>query len=215
MHALASYIDHTILREDATKKDVERFVNEAIQYQFKGVCVSLPFLPLVVQKLEKSSVLPICVIDFPKGTGSVSEKVSQVHKAIEIGAEELDVVMNASLLHLKKYKELLQELEQVVEAARGRSVKVIIETCNLTTDEKIVASALVKASGAQYVKTSTGFGAHGATIEDIRLIREIVGSDFGVKASGGIRTHEEAIKMIEAGADRIGSSSSVAIMEKH
>lgn len=213
MFNLASYIDHTLLKLDASEEDIKRICDEAIKFNFVSVCVYPKYLTLTSKLLSGKTTIPITVVDFPLGEGGLFKKVEETKAAISMGAKEIDVVMNYKALKRKEYGKVLEELKAVVKAAAPLIVKVIIETCFLDREEKIIAAALVKASGAAFVKTSTGLGSGGATIEDVELLRKIVGNDMGVKASGGIRSFEEAIKMINAGASRIGTSASVKIME--
>lgn len=209
---LASMIDHTILKPEATVEDVITVCIEAKEYGFASVCVYPKFLTLVKENLEGSEVKPIAVVDFPEGKGSPVEKAKETTKAIELGALEIDMVINKEALKAKDYKTVLKGILNVVNAASGIPVKVIIEAGELDHNEKVAACVLSKLGGAAFVKTSTGFGKGGATAEDIALMRKVVGSELGVKASGGVRTKEDAEKMIAAGANRIGASASVAIV---
>lgn len=209
---LASMIDHTILKPDATKEDLKKVCDEAKQYHFATVCVNSSNVKFVAEQLRNSDVKAISVVGFPLGAGTTNAKVFETKEAIKAGAEEIDMVINIGELKSKNYQAVLEDIRQVVEASKPYKVKVILETSNLTKEEKIIACALSKASGAAFVKTSTGFSSGGATIEDIELMRRIVGNDMEVKASGGIRTTEDAEAMITAGANRIGASASVAIV---
>lgn len=209
---LASIIDHTMLKPDATVADLTQTCDEAKKYNFATVCVRVENIPLVTNLLKGSSVKPIAVVSFPHGTDPTATKTLETKKAIAAGAKEIDMVINIEKLKAKNYQLVYDDIKQVVEAAKPHLVKVIIEASNLTADEKIAACVLAKAAGAHFVKTSTGFGAGGATVEDIMLMRRIVGNDMQIKASGGIRTKEDAEKMVGAGADRIGASASVAIV---
>jgi deoxyribose-phosphate aldolase len=208
---LSDYIDHTLLKQNATKKDIEKLCQEAIKYNFKGVCVNPIFISLVSELLKDKKPFPIAVIGFPLGANFASTKAFEAKEAITSGAREIDMVINIGALKQKDYKSVFEDIRSVVLEAKPHPVKVIIETCFLEKEEKIIACALAKVAGALFVKTSTGFGK-GATVEDIVLMKGIVGDDMKVKASGGIRTYKDALKMIEAGADRIGSSASVSIM---
>ncbi len=210
---LAQYIDHTLLNPDATEEDIKRVCKEAIEHHFKTVCILPKFLALAVSLLKGKKTVPIAVVDFPKGDGTPDAKAREAKKAVEMGAKEIDMVINWHALKEGKFQEVLEGIQKVVAASTPYPVKVILETCYLNEDEKIIACAFSKAAGAAFVKTSTGFGKGGATVEDVALMRRIVGSKMGVKASGGIRTREDAMKMIEAGANRIGASSSVAIVK--
>ena len=209
---LAPYIDHTLLKADATRDDVIKMCEEARKYGFATVCLNSSFIPLAARVLQGSSTRPIAVIGFPLGVGATSSKVFETREAVRAGAAEIDMVINQGALKGKDYALVEQDIRAVVDAARPAPVKVILETGTLTRDEKVIACALSKAAGAAFVKTSTGFGVGGATAEDIALMRLIVGADVGVKASGGVRTTEDATKMIAAGASRIGASASVAIV---
>lgn len=209
---LAAMIDHTLLKPDATKDELTKICDEAKKYHFATVCVNSSNIPFVTELLKDSEVKPIAVVGFPLGAASSATKAFETKEAIRVGAEEIDMVINIGSLKSKNYKIVYEDIKQVVDAAKPNAVKVILETSNLTDDEKIVACALAKAAGAAFVKTSTGFGAGGATVEDIILMRKIVGSDMQVKASGGIRTKEDAEKMVNAGADRIGASAGIAIV---
>lgn len=209
---LAQYIDHTCLKLSATQDDITKLCLEAKEYGFKGVCVRVNFLPLVCELLKDSNVLKVTVVGFPTGKESQKRKIQETQEAISLGADEIDMVINIAELKAKNYAYVLKDIEGVVKAASHRTVKVIIETCLLSFEEKFAASVLAKAAGAHFVKTSTGFSTGGATVEDVTLLHQVVGKDMQVKASGGIKTHADALKMIEAGATRLGTSSSVAIV---
>ncbi len=209
---LANIIDHTVLKPEATITDITKACDEAKKYNFATVCVRVENLPLVAKLLKDSPIKPIAVVSFPHGIDPTPTKVLETQKAIATYAEEVDMVININELKAKNYQAVYNDIAAVVTAAKPYLVKVIIETSNLTNDEKIAACVLAKAAGAHFVKTSTGFGLGGATVEDIRLMRRIVGPDMKIKASGGIRTKEDAEKMVAAGADRIGASASVAIV---
>jgi len=209
---LAPLIDHTVLRPEATREDVERACAEAREFGFAGVCVRLPHVALVARALAGSRSRPISVVAFPSGTGGADAKVAEAREALAAGAQELDMVIDLEALRRRDYAAVLRDVAAVVECARPRGVKAILETGALTRDEKVVAAALAKAAGAAFVKTSTGFGPGGATVEDVALLRSLVGADMGVKASGGIRSAADAWKMVDAGATRLGTSSSVAIV---
>ena len=210
--ALAAMIDHTLLKPDATRSEVERICREALEYGFATVCVNASHIELAANLLKNSPVKPIAVVGFPLGAGSTSSKAFEAKDAVRAGAQEIDMVINTGALKEKNFSLVFEDIQKVVEASRPYPVKVILETCNLDNDQKIIACALSKAAGAAFVKTSTGFAASGATVEDVKLMRRIVGSEMGVKASGGIRSHADAVKMIEAGASRIGASSSIEIV---
>lgn len=208
----AHYIDHTLLRPEATAAEIEQTCREARDYGFKTVCVRPEWVELAAAKLDGSPVLPITVISFPSGENSTDDKTKETELAVSRGAREIDMVLNRSLLKRHLYREVLEDIRAVVEAAKPVLVKVILETSELTDREKVAACALAKAAGARFVKTSTGFSKGGATEADIRLMREVVGPEMGVKASGGIRSRETADLMIAAGADRLGTSASIAIV---
>jgi deoxyribose-phosphate aldolase len=209
---LAPLIDHTLLRPEATTADVELACAEARRYGFAGVCVRPAHVALVARLLAGARAFPIAVVDFPGGAAPTTAKVDEARGAIASGAQELDMVVNLAALHGGDYALVLRDVEAVVQVARPRAVKVILETGALSRDEKAIGAALAKAAGAAFVKTSTGFGPGGATVEDVALLRQVVGREMGVKASGGIRIAADARKMIEAGANRIGASASVAIV---
>ena len=210
---LAAYIDHTLLKPDATAKDIEKLCAEAHTHRFYSVCVNGSRVELARHLLEDSDVHVACVVGFPLGAGIPDAKRFETEAAVDDGAQEIDVVLNLGQLKDGNDKFVLRELRDVVQAADGNPVKVIIETCLLTHAEKIRACRLVVDSGAQFVKTSTGFSTGGATVDDVKLMRETVGANFGVKASGGIRDTQTALAMIAAGATRLGTSASVAIVK--
>ena len=210
----AKYIDHTNLKPTATKKDIANLCSEANYYHFKSVCVNPANVELAHELLKGSDVLVCTVIGFPLGSNTSEVKAFEVTKAIADGADEVDMVINIAALKEKNYDLVLNDIKAVVDAANGVLVKVIIETCYLNDEEKVMACKLAKEAGADYVKTSTGFGSDGAKVEDIKLMRKTVGEEMGVKASGGIRTKEDFLKMIEAGASRVGCSAGVKIMEE-
>lgn len=209
---LADYIDHTILKPEATEEDIRQICREAIQYNFKTVCVNSANIVLAAEMLKDQTPVPIVVVGFPLGAAIAASKAHETKEAIKAGAAEIDMVINIGALKTGNFQKVLSDIQSVVVAAAPCPVKVIIETAALTEDEKIIACALSKAAGAHFVKTSTGFGGGGATVEDIKLMRRIVGDELGVKASGGIKTRDDALRMIEAGASRIGASASVAIV---
>ncbi|ASJ01574.1 deoxyribose-phosphate aldolase [Thermococcus gorgonarius] len=214
---IARYIDHTNLKPYATKEDIIRLCDEAIEYGFYAVCVNPYRVKLAKEYLrEKNADVKVAsVIGFPLGATPTEVKVFEAKKAIEDGADELDMVINIGALKDGDYDYVRKDIEEVVKVAHGKGVKVkvIIETCYLTEEEKIKACELAKEAGADFVKTSTGFGTGGATVEDVRLMRMVVGPEMGVKAAGGIRTYEQALAMIQAGANRIGTSSGVSIVK--
>jgi deoxyribose-phosphate aldolase len=210
---LASLIDHTLLKPDAARDDIERLCREAAQFCFASVCVNPNWVPLCRDLLRGSGVKVCTVIGFPFGTHLPDVKAYEAHRAVEQGAEEVDMVINIGALKSKDYALVEQDIRGVVKAVgRDTVVKVILETSLLTREEKIMGCTLSKAAGADYVKTSTGYGGGGATVEDVRLMRETVGPDVGVKASGGIRTKQDVEAMVAAGATRIGASAGVKIV---
>ncbi len=208
---LARLIDHTLLDPGAGPAEVTRACEEARKHQFAGVCVRGDWVAEVARQLAGSEVLPIAVVDFPLGAGTTPARALETRNAVVCGAQEIDLVLSIEPLKRRDYRRVLEDLVEVVGCA-GVPVKVILETCRLTLQEKIIACALAKAAGAAFVKTSTGFGGGGATAEDVVLLRSIVGEEMGVKASGGIRTAADALRMVKAGANRIGTSASVAIV---
>jgi len=210
---LAARLEHTLLKPDATAQDIERLCQEAMQYRFHGVCVNSSRVALAYSLLEESQIKVIAVTGFPLGACDPDIKRYETEVAIDLGASEIDVVMNIGRLKDRDTAGVLRELRDVVEAADERVVKVIIETCLLSREEKVEACQIVLDSGAHYVKTSTGLSKGGATVDDVRLLRELVGPRFGIKASGGIRDTTMALALIEAGADRLGASASLAILD--
>jgi deoxyribose-phosphate aldolase len=209
---LASMIDHTLLRADATAEDVRKLCEEARRYTFATVCVNSAMVPRARAFLAGSPVQVCAVVGFPLGAMTPGAKAYEAREAVRQGASEVDMVINIGALKSRDYGLVLDDIGQVVRAARPAKVKVILETGSLCTEEKVIAVTLSKLGGAHFVKTSTGFGPGGATAEDVALMRRLVGSEMGVKASGGIRTREDAEKMVAAGANRIGASASVAIV---
>ncbi len=211
---IAKMIDHTLLKPEATPKDIEKLCEEAIQYQFASVCVNPCYVKLASKILEGRKVKVCTVIGFPLGANRTDTKVFETEKAIEDGAQEVDMVMNIGLLKGGYYDYVENDIRAVVNVAHKRNVlvKVILETALLTDEEKVKACLLAKRANADFVKTSTGFSKGGATAGDVALMRRVVGSAMGVKASGGIRSYEEALQMIKSGADRIGASASVKIV---
>ena len=209
---IAQYIDHTLLKPEATRADLIKLCEEARKWGFATVCVNSSNVGAASRLLQGSQTRAIAVVGFPLGAGTTSAKVFETRESIRQGAAEIDMVINIGALKSREYELVVCDIRAVVEAARPRPVKVILETGGLTRDEKVIACALAKAAGAAFVKTSTGFGPGGATAEDIVLMRSVVGDDVGVKASGGVRTTQDAQNMIAAGANRIGASASVAIV---
>lgn len=209
---LAPFIDHTILRPDAQPADVERLCDEARAHGFKAVCVNPVFIPLVTERLAGSPVAPCAVICFPFGADPTVIKADEAEWVVRHGAREVDMVVPIGLLKAGRTSEVRDDIAAVRQACGDALLKVIIETCLLTDDEKVLACRLSQEAGADFVKTSTGFAGGGATVEDVALMRRTVGDEMGVKASGGVRTTEDARRMIAAGASRIGASASVAIV---
>ncbi len=216
--ALAACIDHTLLKADATPADIERLCAQAVRFGFKAVCVNPWHLPLAVRCLRGSATLPITVAGFPLGASQTLIKAREAALSVEQGAAEVDMVLNVGALKAGDLALVRQDIFEVVQACGPAPVKVILETCLLTDAEKELACCLAVDAGAAFVKTSTGFGASGATEADVRLLRSIVdevgGPKVGVKASGGIRTLDHALRMLAAGADRIGASASVQMISQ-
>ncbi len=211
---LARYIDHTLLKPDATEEKIRRLCAEARQYHFASVCVNPTWVSLCRELLAGTDVAVCTVVGFPLGATLPEVKAYETERSIENGAREIDMVINIGRLKSRQYVQVEEDIAAVVQVAhaRGAIVKVIIEAALLTDEEKVEACVIAKAAGADYVKTSTGFGPGGATVEDVALMRRVVGADMGVKAAGGIRTQEQAKKMIAAGATRIGASAGVKIV---
>jgi deoxyribose-phosphate aldolase len=209
---LARYIDHTLLKPDATRDDLVKLCEEARRYGFATVCINSANVAFCAVLLEGCSTRPIAAVGFPLGAASSAAKAFETREAIRAGAVEIDMVINLGELKAKNYAFVESDIRAVVEAARPHPVKVILETGALTRDEKVIGCALAKAAGATFVKTSTGFGPGGATVEDVALLREIVGDGMGVKASGGVRTAADARRLLDAGANRLGTSAGVAIV---
>ncbi len=211
---LAAIIDHTLLKPEATKDQIVKLCEEAMEFGFASVCVNPTYVSLAAGLLKDTPVKVCTVVGFPLGASTPLVKAVEARDAIAAGAREIDMVINVGALKSGDDDLVGREIRAVVEAARGRAlVKVILETALLTNDEKVKACLIAKAEGADFVKTSTGFGPGGATVEDVRLMRKVVGADMGVKAAGGIKTLETARAMVEAGASRIGASASVAIVK--
>jgi deoxyribose-phosphate aldolase len=210
---IAQYIDHTLLKPQANKKDLDKICREAMEYGFAAVCVNPCNVAYCAKKLKGSQVKLASVIGFPLGASVPLIKELETMRALVDGANEFDMVINIGALKDEDNDMVLKDIKTVVSAAEGRIVKVIIETCLLTDEEKVRACRLAKEAGAHFVKTSTGFSSGGATVEDIQLMKETVGDTMEVKASGGIRSYEDAVAMIEAGATRIGASSGVTIIK--
>jgi len=214
---LARMIDHTLVKPNATKDDILRLCEEAKRYGFGCVCVNSFYVPLAVKLLKRTDVKVCSTVGFPFGAVLPEVKALEAKGAVEMGARELDMVINLGALKSGDYETVKRDIETVVEAANSNGnkviVKVIIEAGYLTDKEKVMACRIAKEAGADFVKTATGF-AGGATVEDVKLMRRTVGREMGVKAAGGIRTLKDALAMIEAGANRIGTSSGIAIIEE-
>ena len=209
---LAKMIDHTILKAEATDAEIMQLCKEAIEYGFASVCVNPSMVKKAATIVEGSEVKVCTVIGFPLGATSTEVKAFETEQTIKDGATEVDMVINVGKLKENNLEYVKNDIAAVVNAAKGKALtKVIIETCLLTDEEKVTVCKIAKEVGADFVKTSTGFSTGGATKEDIKLMRETVGPDMGVKASGGVRSHEDAMAMIENGATRIGASASIAI----
>ncbi len=213
---LARYIDHTLLKPEATSEQIRQVCREALQYHFASVCVNPSYVEIVARELSGSDVKTCSVVGFPLGATLPEVKTFETRKSIELGAQEIDMVINIGALKSGDEELVGKDIEAVVEVVHERDalVKVIIEAALLTDEEKVRACLIAKRAGADYVKTSTGFGPGGATVEDVKLMRATVGPSMGVKAAGGIRTLEKALAMIEAGATRIGASAGVKIVQE-
>lgn len=211
----AKYIDHTLLKATATKAEITKLLEEAKEYHFKSVCVNPYYVSYAKEVLRDTDVLVCTVIGFPLGQNTTNVKVLETKDAILNGADEIDMVINIAAIKDKDDKLVETEIRAIKEACGPRTLKVILETCYLTDEEIVRASKLAKKANADFVKTSTGFGSNGATVEAVKLMRETVGKTMGVKASGGIRSKEDMEKMIEVGATRIGASAGVKIMEAY
>jgi len=212
VNSFSSLIDHTNLRPDALHLDIEILCKEAIQYKFASVCINPVYVSYAKSILKDENPKVCSVVGFPLGADSEEMKYAEARFLIFQGVDEIDMVMNIAFLKERKLDLVKNETKKVVEAADGNCVKVIIETSLLNQDEKALACNIVMESGAAFVKTSTGFSSSGATLEDVRLIKKLVGDRVGIKASGGIKTNNEALKLIEAGATRIGTSRGVEII---
>ncbi|MEZ0537346.1 deoxyribose-phosphate aldolase [Caldicellulosiruptoraceae bacterium PP1] len=214
---IARYIDHTILKSSATIKDIKKLCDEAKKYNFAAVCVNPCYVSYCKEQLKNTQVKVATVVGFPLGANKTEIKVFETRQALLDGADEIDMVINIGAMIEGSYEYVEKEIEEIVKVTReygeDKIVKVIIETSELTDEQKKIACEISKKSGAHFVKTSTGFSKWGAKAEDVNFMKETVGEKVKVKASGGIKTYEDAIKMIEAGADRIGTSNGVAIVE--
>ncbi|MDI6841120.1 MAG: deoxyribose-phosphate aldolase [bacterium] len=210
--AVCKLIDHTLLKPEAIESEIKKLCNEAIEFGFFACCINPCWVKLVVNELKGTGVKVCSVVGFPLGATTAKEE--EAAKCVDDGADELDMVINIGWLKSGLYQEVEADIEQVVDAAQGKLVKVILETGVLTREEKIRGAQITIEAGANFVKTSTGFGYGGATIEDVKLLRKVVGPNFGVKASGGIKTWKQVIEFIQAGASRIGTSSGVQIIQQ-
>lgn len=210
---LANMIDHTLLKADATRDQIEKLCDEAREYAFKSVCINPYYVSLCSDLLKGTNVEIATVIGFPLGNNTEEVKAFETKNAIENGATEVDMVINIAALKNADYDTVESDIRAVVDMAKDKAlVKVIIEACYLTDDEKIKACELSMKAGADYVKTSTGFGTGGATVHDVEIMKSVVGDKLGIKASGGVRDYETSMKMIEAGATRLGASAGVEII---
>ena len=209
----AKYIDHTLLKPDATTQQIDQLINEAKAYQFKSICIHPGHVRHAAEKLGDSDVLICTVIGFPLGATSTETKVFETEDAIKNRAQEIDMVLNIGALKEQDYERVEADIFAVVQAANHKTVKVIIETCLLTDEEKVKACELSQSAGADFVKTSTGFAGGGATTHDVQLMKQTVGQAMEVKASGGVRTADDFLQMLEAGATRVGASAGVAIID--
>ena len=210
---MAKYIDHTYLKPEASVNEIRKICDEAKKYHCASVCVNPSYIQYVAQQLEGSGVTPCCVIAFPFGTSTPEAKAFEASDAASKGAREIDMVINVGAIKSGDWLLVKRDIEGVVNAVKGRAkVKVIIEACLLTDEEKVKACTVAKLAGAAFVKTSTGYSTGGATVEDVRLMRETVGPEMGVNASGGVRTYDDAIAMLKAGANRLGCSSTMKIV---
>lgn len=209
---LNKYIDHTLLKADATHDDIVKLCNEAKQYNFYAVCVNGCYVSLAKENLENTDVKIAAVIGFPLGAMDTHSKIEEAKNCIKNGADEIDMVLNVGFLKSGNHKAVLNEISEIKNTIGGKVLKVILETCFLTKEEIKIASQIALQAKADFVKTSTGFGSGGAILEDVLLMKEIVGDSAKIKASGGIRDKETAIKFINAGANRIGTSSGIAIV---
>lgn len=212
--SLAAYMDHTLLKANASKDQIIKVCDEAKKYHFASVCVNSCWLPLVAEELKGTDITPCCVVGFPLGAMMTSAKAAETRDAVAAGAGEIDMVIHVGAIKSNDWDTVKKDIEAVNAAKGSAKLKVILETCLLTDEEKVKACQICKEAGADFVKTSTGFSTGGATAEDVALMRKTVGDDMGVKASGGIRTLADALAMIEAGASRLGVSAGVQIVEE-
>ena len=213
-YQLASMIDHTLLKANAPREEILQICEEAKEYRTASVCVNSYWASTVHEALKGSGVMTCCVVGFPLGAMSTEAKAFETKEAVKDGAEEIDMVINIGLARVGEWDALQEDIAAVVKAAGNAAVKVIIEACLLTDDEKVKACVAAQNAGAAFVKTSSGFSSSGATVEDIKLMRETVGPNMGVKAAGGIRSRETALAMIRAGANRVGASATQKLIEE-
>ena len=211
---IASFIDHTLLSPDATENDIKKLCEEAKKFGFAAVCINPSFVKLAAERLKGSGVKVCTVVGFPLGATHKEVKSYEAAKAIKEGADEIDMAANIGALKGKNFRLVYEDVRGVIEASKDKVVKVILEMGSLEKDEKIAGCVLTKAAGASYIKTSTGFGKGGAIVEDVALIRKIVGTGMGIKAAGGIRNLETAYSLIKAGATRLGTSSGISIVKE-
>lgn len=209
----AKFIDHTLLKPESTRQQIDQIIDEAKEYNFKSICVNPTHVKYAAERLNDSDVLVCTVIGFPLGATTTATKIFETEDAIKNGASEIDMVINIGALKDGRFEEVQKDIEGVVGAANEKTVKVIIETVLLSDEEKVKASELAKAAGADFVKTSTGFAGGGAAPEGVKLMKDTVGDELEVKASGGVRSLEDFNKMIDAGATRIGASAGVQIIQ--
>lgn len=213
--SIAAYIDHTLLKQDAAAPQIDRLCAEAAQYHFASVCVNPWYVPRCVKHLQGTGVKVCTVVGFPLGATTTESKVFETLQAVRSGAEEIDMVMNVCAMKSGNTHAIEQEIQALAAAVEGHAIlKVILETCLLTEEEKILACQIAKRAGADFVKTSTGFSTGGATVADVALMRRTVGPEMGVKAAGGIRDYATAKAMLDAGATRIGASAGIAIVQQ-
>ena len=209
---ILSYVDHTLLTQTATWSEIKEILDDAMKYNTASACIPAAYVKQAAEYVNGN--LPICtVIGFPNGYSTTKTKVFETKDAIENGASEIDMVINIGLLKDKKYQELEDEIRQIHEACDGKLLKVIIETCLLTKEEKIKMCEIVTKAGAEYIKTSTGFSTNGATLEDVKLMKKYVGENVKVKAAGGIASFDDAVAFIEAGASRLGTSRLIKLLK--
>lgn len=210
---MARFIDHTLLKPESTREQFDQVVKECLQYNFKSICVNSSWVDYVARQLQGSDIEICSVVGFPLGAMTSRSKAFEAREAVSDGATEIDMVINVGALKSGDYERVEEDIRAVRRATRaGTVLKVILETCMLSQEEKVIGCELSKKAGADFVKTSTGFSSGGATVEDIRLMRSTVGPDMGVKASGGIRNWDSAVELIRAGASRLGIGSSVKVM---